>query len=54
MVLLITADLPEIVNVADRIQVMDGYRMKGEVENDRNYDAVSNSIMGYIHSQVAA
>lgn len=53
-VLLITSDMPEMVDVADRILVMDGYRIKGEVENDRNYDAVSRAIMGFIHGQAAA
>jgi ribose transport system ATP-binding protein len=53
-ILLITSDMPEMVDVADRILVMDGYRIKGEVENDRNYDAVSRAIMGFIHSQAAA
>jgi ribose transport system ATP-binding protein len=53
-VLLITSDMPEMVDVADRIQVMDGYRIKGEVENDRNYDAVSKAIMGFIHHHAAA
>jgi ribose transport system ATP-binding protein len=53
-VLLITSDMPEMVDVADRIVVMDGYRLKGEVENDRNYDAVSRAIMGFIHGKAAA
>ncbi len=53
-VLLITSDMPEMVDVADRILVMDGYRIKGEVENDRNYDAVSTAIMGFIHHHAAA
>ena len=53
-VLLITSDMPEMVDVADRILVMGGYRIKGEVENDSNYDAVSKAIMGFIHGQVAA
>jgi ribose transport system ATP-binding protein len=53
-VLLITSDMPEMVDVADRILVMDGYRIKGEVENDRNYDALSRRIMGFIHAQAAA
>ncbi len=52
-VLLITSDMPEMVDVADRILVMDGYRIKGAVENDRNYDAVSRRIMGFIHAQAA-
>ena len=53
-VLLITSDMPEMVDVADRILVMDGYRIKGCVENDRNYDAVSKAIMGFIHGKAAA
>ncbi len=53
-VLLITSDMPEMVDVADRLLVMDGYRIKGEVENDRNYDAISRAIMGFIHGQSAA
>jgi ribose transport system ATP-binding protein len=53
-VILITSDMPEMIDVADRILVMDGYRIKGEVENDRRYDAVSRRIMGVIHDQDAA
>ena len=52
-ILLITSDMPEMVDVADRILVMDGYRIKGEVGNDRNYDAVSKAIMGFIHDKAA-
>jgi ribose transport system ATP-binding protein len=53
-ILLITSDMPEMVDVADRILVMDDYQIKGEVENDRNYDRVSREIMGYIHGREAA
>ena len=53
-VLLITSDMPEMVDVADRILVMDGYRIMGCVENNRNYDAVSKAIMGFIHGKAAA
>jgi ribose transport system ATP-binding protein len=53
-ILLITSDMPEMVDVADRILVMDGYRIKGEVENDRNYDRVSREIMAFIHRREAA
>ena len=52
-ILLITSDMPEMVDVADRILVMDSYRIKGEVGNDRNYDAVSKAIMGFIHDRAA-
>ena len=53
-ILLITSDMPEMVDVADRILVMDGYEIKGEVENDRNYERVSREIMGFIHGREAA
>ena len=53
-ILLITSDMPEMVDVADRILVMDGYRIKGVVENDRNYERVSKEIMGLIHGREAA
>ncbi len=53
-ILLITSDMPEIVDVADRIIVMAGFKTKGEVENDHNYERVSRTIMGYIHDRVAA
>jgi ribose transport system ATP-binding protein len=52
-ILLITSDMPEMIDVADRVLVMDGYRIKGMVENDRNYDAVSRAIMGLIHHRAA-
>ncbi|MBI1173465.1 ATP-binding cassette domain-containing protein [bacterium] len=53
-VLLITSDMPEMIDVADRIAVMDGYRIHGLVENDRNYDRMSKAIMGFIHGREAA
>ncbi len=53
-IILITSDMPEIIDVADRILVMDGYRIHGEVENDRNYERVSQAIMAYIHAAKAA
>ncbi len=46
--------MPEIIDVADRILVMDGYRIHGEVENDRNYERVSQAIMACIHAAKAA
>ena len=49
-ILLITSDMPEMITVADRIVVMDGYRIKGEVDNTRNYSDVSEAIMALIHS----
>jgi ribose transport system ATP-binding protein len=53
-ILLITSDMPEMVDVADHILVMSAFRIEGEVENDRNYERVSRAIMGLIHSNRAA
>lgn len=53
-ILLITSDMPEMVDVADRILVMDDYTIRGEVENERNYERVSKAIMGFIHAHKAA
>ncbi len=53
-IILITSDMPEMIDVADRILVMDGYRIRGEVENSRNYEQVSHAIMGMIHAHQAA
>ncbi len=53
-ILLITSDLTEMVDVADRVAVMDGYQIRGDVENDRNYERVSTAIMGFIHGRKAA
>lgn len=52
-VLLITSDMPEMIDVADRILVMDGYEIRGEIENDRDYDRVSYAIMALIHRAAA-
>jgi ribose transport system ATP-binding protein len=53
-ILLITSDMPEMVDVADHILVMSKFAIKGEVENDRKYERVSQAIMGFIHSSAAA
>ena len=51
--MLITSDMPEIIDVADRVLVMADYRIKGMAENDRNDDAVSKAITGLIHERAA-
>jgi len=48
-ILLITSDMPEMITLADRIAVMDGYRIKGAIANDRDYGRMSREIMGLIH-----
>ncbi|MFN4142736.1 sugar ABC transporter ATP-binding protein [Aestuariivirga sp.] len=53
-VLLITSDLTEMVDVADRVAVMNDFRLEGLLENDRNYERVSTAIMGLIHGREAA
>jgi ribose transport system ATP-binding protein len=53
-ILLITSDMPEMITLADRIVVMDGYRIKGGFANARDYDAMSTAIMTLIHGREAA
>ena len=53
-ILLITSDMPEMITLADRIVVMDNYRIKGEITNDRNYNAMGEQIMNLIHDRAAA
>ena len=53
-ILLITSDMPEMITVADRIVVMDGYRIKGEIANVRDYTAMGEGIMALIHARDAA
>lgn len=53
-ILLITSDMPEMITLADRIVVMDNYRIKGEIINDRNYNAMGEQIMNLIHDRRAA
>jgi ribose transport system ATP-binding protein len=49
-ILLISSDMPEMVTLADRILVMHGFRIVGELANDRRYDTMSKAIMGCIHA----
>ena len=49
-VLLITSDMAEMIAVADRILVMHGFRIVGEVDNDHRYDVASKAIMARIHA----
>ncbi|MBN9008585.1 MAG: sugar ABC transporter ATP-binding protein [Rhizobiales bacterium] len=48
-VLLISSDMPEMITLADRILVMNGFRIVGEVENDHRYETTSKAIMSRIH-----
>ena len=49
-VILISSDMPEMITVADRILVMHGFRIVGEVENDHRYETTSKAIMSRIHA----
>jgi ribose transport system ATP-binding protein len=46
--------MPEIIALADRIVVMDDYRVKGDIVNDRVYGPMSEKIMHLIHDRDAA
>jgi ribose transport system ATP-binding protein len=49
-ILLISSDMPEMVELADRILVMHGFALVGEVVNDHRYETVSKAIMSRIHA----
>ncbi|MEZ5905625.1 MAG: ATP-binding cassette domain-containing protein [Geminicoccaceae bacterium] len=53
-ILLISSDMPEMVALADRILVMGGFRILGEVGNDHDYGRMSTAIMNHIHAAEAA
>ena len=42
--------MAEMVTLADRILVMHGFRIVGEVVNDHRYERTSKAIMGRIHA----
>jgi ribose transport system ATP-binding protein len=42
--------MPEMVALADRISVMHGFRIVGEVTNDHRYEMMSKAIMSHIHA----
>ncbi|MCP4381429.1 MAG: sugar ABC transporter ATP-binding protein [Hyphomicrobiales bacterium] len=50
-VLLISSDMPEMIALADRIVVMSDYRLRGAIDNSRDYDQMSEGIMGLIHQE---
>lgn len=53
-ILLISSDLREIVQVADRIAVMGNFRMLGEIENNGDYTSASKAIMEKITGAVSS
>ena len=48
-ILLISSDMAEMITLADRIMVMHGFRIVGEVANDHLYESTSKAIMSRIH-----
>ncbi|MCX4815419.1 sugar ABC transporter ATP-binding protein [Streptomyces sp. NBC_01239] len=52
-ILLISSDLAEMVTLADRIVVMTDHRVRGEVDNDRDYDRTSGRVIRLIHDRDA-
>ena len=52
--LLITSDMPEMIALADRIVVMNDYRVMGEIINSRDYAKVSERIMELIQGSEGA
>jgi ribose transport system ATP-binding protein len=49
-ILLISSDMAEMITLADRILVMHGFRIVGEVANDRVYETTSKAIMSCVHA----
>ncbi|MFJ5848136.1 sugar ABC transporter ATP-binding protein [Streptomyces sp. NPDC092903] len=52
-ILLISSDLAEMVTLADRVVVMAGHRIRGEVANDHDYGRMSGRIIRMIHDRPA-
>ncbi|WP_108485131.1 sugar ABC transporter ATP-binding protein [Oceaniglobus ichthyenteri] len=52
-ILVISSDMPEMIALADRIAVMDDYRIMGEIANTGKYDEIAPAIMALIHDSVA-
>ncbi|MFE2734851.1 sugar ABC transporter ATP-binding protein [Streptomyces sp. NPDC059349] len=50
-ILLITSDLAEMITLADRVLVMAGHRIRGEVRGDHDYDRMSSQIIRIIHDR---
>ncbi|MBX2837573.1 MAG: sugar ABC transporter ATP-binding protein [Gammaproteobacteria bacterium] len=48
-ILLISSDMPEMITLADRIVVINDFRVMGDIDNTRDYDAMSERIMALIH-----
>ncbi|MFE1194086.1 sugar ABC transporter ATP-binding protein [Streptomyces olivaceoviridis] len=50
-ILLISSDLTEMITLADRVLVMADHRIRGEVDNDGDYERMSGRIIRIIHDR---
>ncbi|POX60152.1 ABC transporter permease [Streptomyces sp. Ru62] len=50
-ILLISSDLTEMITLADRVLVMADHRVRGEVDNDGDYERMSGRIIRVIHDR---
>ena len=53
-ILLISSDMPEMISLADRIVVMNNYRVQGEIPNNRDSATMSIAIMSLIHDEASS
>lgn len=53
-VILISSDLPEMIQVADRVMVMRDYRFVGEFDNNKEYGNMSTQVMEAIQAGASA
>ncbi|MBL1113044.1 sugar ABC transporter ATP-binding protein [Streptomyces sp. 110] len=53
-ILLISSDLAEMITLADRVVVMADHRIRGEVDNDRDYERMSGRIIRIIHDRATS
>jgi ribose transport system ATP-binding protein len=53
-ILLISSDLRETIALADRIVVMNDFRIAGELANDRSYPTMSQAVIRLIHAELVA
>ncbi|MEW9518180.1 sugar ABC transporter ATP-binding protein [Streptomyces tubercidicus] len=53
-ILLISSDLAEMITLADRVVVMADHRIRGAVDNDRDYTRMSGRIIRIIHDRAVS
>ncbi|MGW2412305.1 sugar ABC transporter ATP-binding protein [Streptomyces tubercidicus] len=53
-ILLISSDLAEMITLADRVVVMADHRIRGAVDNDRDYARMSGRIIRIIHDRAVS